>query len=1474
MALTVGELFVKLNLDSGAFTQQLDKIQQQLKTLESTKFTVQLGVQVANDALSKVNSDLQSATSAANQAGSAFNNMGNLLKGALAVSIGNVLTQPLISLLGTLPNVITTTADFEHGLSQVSAVAGVLTDQQLEQLRVKALEIGRDTSLSATQATEAFQQLVKHGVEVNEQFGTIADNVVHLSLATGGDFTLSTQIATDTMNAFNVSAADMEGVVNQITGVLTNSKLSINDYGLALANGGIQTAQLGVSVEDFNAAMAANASFFKSGRTEGTSFAAFINALTPNTKVATEAMKELGLITKDGTNVFYDQNGQLKSLNEIYGIIQQTFGNMSEAQYAQYTQTIFGTTAMGTLTAAVAKGASGLDEYSKKLAATSAADITAERMNNLEGQVEILRGSLETLAIDIGSHVTPALQSIVEAIIPIVNVASDMVEALGGSRDAFARLSPEAQTFVVVLENLGSGFMQFVSDVQETFNNALEAITQFFETLIGNATGWGSNVGEQFAAGIEAAIANIIPSLQAIGDTLEYWLAPGSPPRIAPDLDTWGKEVGEVYLDSLSDADFKKLDEFTSNFRDILQNSVDAGQMTDNDLLTNLIGGRSAFSNALGEIENFGRITEGTLNQIMIAAGPAQDQVQALLTTFMQMSEQTRILENAESRLAEATAQLNEEQSKLKELQDILADAQKDLTDATKDNQRQLDYYKQLDALDDLNEEIASQRNLLTAVGLTQEQRIKAERKLQELLLKQAIIQSEVQYQPAIDAAQDQVDAQQENVDAAQNQVDIAQAQVDLAKQQLDASKAQYDAVLAQIAAQKENNALVKEQIDLIKKQNEESKKGGGGGGNKKGVDEDTKAQEAYAYSILDTAGKVQFLKDKLGTLKEGTKEYYDTAKKLADAQKDLDKENEKDQKKAQKDLDDKLKAQRDYNYSVADNAGKMAILREELSKLTPDTKDYYDKLKEIADLQETMDKKKKGSGVGGLGPGQDKPTDDDGSKLTDKEKKDLEDKYAAMRLKAEEERNKQEALLASTAPADAQGFLGSLSTITQSISQMFSTIAVAIVAKVQELWTQIQGPFTMGLTAIVSILTTFGQIIISFWQQNGEVIISEIVNLWNMIWTTISGVLQIVITVVAAGLATIAAWFITNKDAIVSIAQTTWDIIYNIINAALVLVSGIVTAVLQIIQGNWSGAWTTIQNMSATFVEILIRIWNDFGTLLGQYFKLLLDMLTGLWSQFWPWFSTLIATILAVVGKTITDWAMAAWNTMYQWSVDLYGMWTRFWASVLKSVTDVLVEIGKNIVAGVGAFLKAIYDFSIEVNDKWKSMWSDILGAAVSGLANILTELGKQIEPFKNAAVSIGTAIVDGIAKGLSDGINWVIEKAKSVAQAAIDAAKNVLESHSPSRVMMELGGNYSEGLALGIQNAAGQVKDAAMAVTSMTIPTQLPLPQVSVPTAGNVYNFNIDARGSNMNEDQFRTIIREEVNAISERGNNRGRF
>ena len=416
MSLTVGELSIKLELDNTNFSKEIKNAENILRDLaKNFKPEIQIDIKVKEQ---QSITDIKSAINNANQSvgvlRNSFGDLGSTIRSALSVSIGNLLTSPLQALASAFPSVINSAADFEQGLSNVSAVAGNLTQDQLEALRQKALQIGADTSLSASQATKAFEALVSNGVAVDAQFNKTADATVALSEATGSDLKTAANVTTDVIQNFAGAGEDLQGVINGITGVTVAGKFGINDYKLALSNGGVQVAQLGVSLKDFNAVIAATSSAFNSGQTAGTAFRTFIQNLTPSTQPAIDAMKELGLITENGTNIFYDQFGALKSQSEIFGILQEKFKGLTEEQISMYASTLFGADGATILTKAVQLGSKGLDEYAASIDKVNAADIAKTRLDNFKGSVEALKGSLDTASITLGTIFLPKLSEIVK----------------------------------------------------------------------------------------------------------------------------------------------------------------------------------------------------------------------------------------------------------------------------------------------------------------------------------------------------------------------------------------------------------------------------------------------------------------------------------------------------------------------------------------------------------------------------------------------------------------------------------------------------------------------------------------------------------------------------------------------------------------------------------------------------------------------------------------------------------------------------------------------------------------------------------------------------------------------------------------------------------------------------------------------------------------------------------------------------
>lgn len=308
----------------------------------------------------------------------------------------------------------------EQSVANIAAVLNITTEQA-DFLKETILDLGIDPTLrvSTEQAGEALYVLAQAGIFTGmtlEEMETAAYDagkaVVMLANATGADFDQASAIATDAMTLFNVSASDMVAVVSDITSVVTTSKFTIDDYELALRNGGATAAQYGVSLREFNTAVAASAEELGSGRRAGTGMLNFLNRLTPNTQKATDLMAELGFIV-NGNNQFFDQQtGELKDLSDIsvmlndvlYGqvaVVKQVGGRTAEqteiltqmvAEYQKAEQTMFDyTRGANSLIATEDEKADAIAEAQSVMAKLGP---TINELNGITGEYSV---SLETM---------------------------------------------------------------------------------------------------------------------------------------------------------------------------------------------------------------------------------------------------------------------------------------------------------------------------------------------------------------------------------------------------------------------------------------------------------------------------------------------------------------------------------------------------------------------------------------------------------------------------------------------------------------------------------------------------------------------------------------------------------------------------------------------------------------------------------------------------------------------------------------------------------------------------------------------------------------------------------------------------------------------------------------------------------------------------------------------------------------------
>jgi TP901 family phage tail tape measure protein len=315
-----------------------------------------------------------------------------------------------VAIAGFFVGAVDKAAALEAQMDTVAALLGA-TAEEAEKLRQATIDLALDPNLkvSATEAAQAIEMLAQNGLTVEEILGGAARATVLLANATGADFTIAARIATDAMALWGMEASDLEQVANGVTAVLVQSKMEVTDYALALAQAGGVASAAGVSFEDFNATLVAIAPYFASGSDAGTSYKTMLQRLIPTTNSAKDAMAALGLITEDGGNAFFDSQGNMRDMAEVAGILNGALGGLSEQQRLQALSTIFGTDAMR---AAVAMSQFTEEEFRRLqavMANTSAAEIAAQRMANFSGAMEIFKGVVEGLQLQLGNVLLPIL---------------------------------------------------------------------------------------------------------------------------------------------------------------------------------------------------------------------------------------------------------------------------------------------------------------------------------------------------------------------------------------------------------------------------------------------------------------------------------------------------------------------------------------------------------------------------------------------------------------------------------------------------------------------------------------------------------------------------------------------------------------------------------------------------------------------------------------------------------------------------------------------------------------------------------------------------------------------------------------------------------------------------------------------------------------------------------------------------------
>lgn len=404
-------------LKNGTVTQQqYDAWQREIVETENELKNLQKELENSSTAMTKM-------TAAGEKLQSVGDTISGVGKKMLPVTAG-------ITALGIAA--VTTAANFESSMSQVQATMGITKDSMsevdgqsvntMDTLSALAKEMGETTAFSATECAEALNYLALAGYDTQEMVDTLP---TVLNLAAAGDMELATasDMVTDAMSALGMETSDADVMVDQMAKTASSTNTSVAQLGEGILKIGATARSVRGGTAELNTALGILANNGIKGAEGGTHLRNVILSLQ-------QGCEDGAIAVGDMSVQVYDAEGNMRSLNDILGDMNTAMDGMTAEEKNNIISKIFNKTDLASVNALLANTGDTWDDLQNSItnSAGAAQQMADTQLDNLQGQLTLLKSALEGLAISIGEILMPYIKSIVTHIQSFVDWLNNLDE--------------------------------------------------------------------------------------------------------------------------------------------------------------------------------------------------------------------------------------------------------------------------------------------------------------------------------------------------------------------------------------------------------------------------------------------------------------------------------------------------------------------------------------------------------------------------------------------------------------------------------------------------------------------------------------------------------------------------------------------------------------------------------------------------------------------------------------------------------------------------------------------------------------------------------------------------------------------------------------------------------------------------------------------------------------------------------------
>ncbi len=505
-ALKLAQEQAKAQLESGDLGQdKYDALQREIIETEQELKRLQEQAIESNAALAKIE-----------EVGDKLQTAGDKITGA-----GQKLLPVTAAVAGLGTAAVKTTADFDTSMSQVQATMGITKDAMselngesvntVEALRDLAKQMGSETAFSASECADAMNYLALAGYDTQEIYDTLP-TVLNLAAAGGIDLASASDMVTDAMSALGMETSEADTMVDQMSKTASTTNTSVAQLGEAILTIGATAKTVKGGTAELNTALGILANNGIKGAEGGTHLRNVILALQSPTDKAAACMESLGVEV-------YDSEGNMRSLNDILGDLNTSMDGMTSAEKQNIISSIFNKTDLAAVNSLLVSTGDSWDSLQQSITESGGAaqQMADTQLDNLSGQITILKSALEGLAISFGEILMPKIRAAAKKI-------QEFVDKLNGMNDEQKETVVKIAAVVAAIGPMLILFGKVTSTVgtaMKGFSGLTKGIAKLGVKIAGSSgsiTGLGSALGA--VAGPVLAVVAVIGTLAAAFATL------------------------------------------------------------------------------------------------------------------------------------------------------------------------------------------------------------------------------------------------------------------------------------------------------------------------------------------------------------------------------------------------------------------------------------------------------------------------------------------------------------------------------------------------------------------------------------------------------------------------------------------------------------------------------------------------------------------------------------------------------------------------------------------------------------------------------------------------------------------------------------------------------------------------------------------------------------------------------------------